>query len=442
MDFQEATIYADSVYAIGYHSKAIELFDLYTNNHSILKKPDKTIGDKRFRTTKLPLNFYKLVVKFICNFVFAQPVSVKHKDPEFNAFLTEFHKQNFIHRHNIALLENMSVFGTAFEHIFLNEEGKIRIRMIDGMAAVPFWDDYMELERFIEDYKVKDELLGETRYLRIYEPEITAEFVISNNKDMKQDVTENVIGKIPIIAYKNNEFHRTMESDLEIIKPIVEELERIISNQGDVIHYHADPILVAFGQKLPDIGGTGKILNFEKGADVRYLTWDQNVQAVDWYYNQLKNLIFELSMTPKFVFDQQAVSSLSGVALKLMYSAALIKAQEKIAALKYGFTKRYEYLADIYYLMTGKTVDVTDLEIDFAVSVPTNESEIINNILTLYNSGLMSKETAMQKAPYIEDVQGELERLAKEQTEQDIYANQLETELNMEEQNESGSEAD
>jgi|GEM_PF-3336131 len=431
MTIEEVLMWVDSIYAASERSKNIEFFDLYKNSHKILQKKDKVVGDKKFYTTKLPLNFYKLVVKFIVNFVLSQPVTVSHADKNFNEFIREFHDLNSIHTHNLNVLEHACVFGKAFEHIFFDEEGKLRIRLIDGLAAIPFWDDYMELEAFIEDFRVKELDGFERRYIRAYNEEKTIEIVM--NRDAIEEATEeeNLFG-LPIIAYKNNEFHHDVESDLTIIKDIVEELERTISDVGDIVHYHADPILVAFGQKLPDIGGTGKILNFEKGADVKYLTWDQNIDAVNWYVSKLKDLVYELSLTPKFVFDQQAVSSLSGVALKLMYSGAIIKAQEKQSMLKEGFLKRYAYLAEVYKAKTGRSVDLSQLDIDFAVTIPTNETELINNILTLYSANLISRETALQKIPYVENVKEEIQRIDSEQ--EDVYAEQVDKELEINEE--------
>jgi SPP1 family phage portal protein len=68
------------------------------------------------------------------------------------------------------------------------------------------------------------------------------------------------------------------------------------------------------------------------------------------------------------------------------------------------------------------------LDINFARTVPTNESELINSVLMMYSAGLISKETALQLAPYVEDPQKELEKINEEN--EDVYAKQWEEELN------------
>lgn len=416
--------YLNSTYAASIRNYSIEMFDLYTNNHNILLKKDKEVGGKTFRTTKIPLNFYRLIVQFIIDFVLSQPVSVSHPDEGFQELISDFHKVNNIQSHNRKLLEYMCVFGQAFEHFFIDENGKPRLRLIDGMAAIPYYDDYMELEMLIEDFKIAEPDGTEKHYARLFTAQETTEFVGEKENFYSQETSENLFG-LPIADYKNIEFHRSLISDLEIIKPIVEEIERLLSDFGDILKYHSDPILVAFGQKLPDMAAKpGKILNFEKGADVKYLTWDQNVNAIDWYFQQLKNLLFELTMTPKILLNPSTVSNLSGVALRIMYSPALIKANSKELMLKEGMQKRYGLLARYYQAKTGQEVDLSDLQISFARSVPANESELLNNVLQLYSVGLISKETALQLAPYIENPDEELQKVEEENT--DVYAQQWE----------------
>ena len=145
-------------------------------------------------------------------------------------------------------------------------------------------------------------------------------------------------------------------------------------------------------------------MNFEKGADVRYLTWNQDVEAVKWYLKELKDLIFEISMTPKVILSPTSISNISGVALSIMYSTALIKANEKQLVLKHGFTERYKLLAELYKIKTGRDINLDELEITFNVSIPANEAELVNNLLMLYNSGVISRETVMNNVPYVTDV--------------------------------------
>jgi SPP1 family phage portal protein len=427
-----------SPYALTTRTKAMQMFDLYTNNHAILEKPNKVVAGKTFRTTKLPLNMYQLVVQFVVDYLLSQPISVSHSDEQFQELINEFHKLNRVRHHNRKLLEAMCVFGNAFEHFFVDEEGNPRLRLIDNMAAIPYYDEFMNLEMFIEEFKVQKLDGTEQRICRVFTKDTTTEFTGEKDTWLAKEENENLFG-LPVIGYVNAEFHRQIVSDIEQIQPLVEELEKVLSDFGDTIKYHADPILVAFGQKLPDLPArAGKILNFEKGADVKYLTWDQNVGAIEYYVKQLKELIFELTMTPKVLINPATVSNLSGVALRIMYSPASIKANAKELTLTSGMMKRYELLAKYFELKTGRKVDLSELDINFARTVPTNESELINSVLMMYSAGLISKETALQLAPYVEDPKAELEKMNEEN--EDVYVKQWEQELSQGEEAEAEAE--
>jgi len=146
-------------------------------------------------------------------------------------------------------------------------------------------------------------------------------------------------------------------------------------------------------------------------------------------------LIFEISMTPKVILSPTSISNISGVALSIMYSTALIKANEKQLVLKHGFTERYKLLAELYKIKTGRDINLDELEITFNVSIPANEAELVNNLLMLYNSGVISRETVMNNVPYVTDVAQETERI-KEET-YDVYEEQAQEELkNIQEENE------
>lgn len=421
----------DSAYATSQKYYAIQMYDLYTNSHKINFKKDKEIDNRVFQTTKVLLNFYKVTVKFIIDFVLQRPVKVSHPDEDFQEFILNFEKNNRIISYNRKLLENLCVFGQTYEHFYLDENGEPKLRNIMGMAAIPFFDDYMELEAFIEDYKVLDENNKEKRIVRLFTNDGIEEY---RNNLIPETSEENIFSQIPIVGYVQ-EFHGKVISDLEDIQSLIEEYEEKLSDIGDTIEYHSDPTLVAFGQRIPNLDAKkGKILNFEKGADVRYLTWDQDVEAVKWYLKELKDLIFEISMTPKVILSPTSISNVSGVALSIMYSTALIKANEKQLVLKHGFTERYKLLAELYKIKTGKDINLDDLDITFNISIPANESELVNNLLMLYNSGVISQETVMSNVPYITDVAQETERI-KEET-YDVYEEQIQEEFKNLEENE------
>lgn len=399
----------NTTYALEQKSKSMQMYDLYYGKHKIQSKPDKIVGDERFHTSKVTLNYYKMAVKFFVYLLLSQSVKVTCEDAGFMDFITQFHKFNQIDKHNAEVLEATSVFGNAFEHIFYDQQGNLRVRLIDGMAAIPFWDDYMDLQYFAEQYSEMDYSGMKHTISRIFTDEQTTEFLDGTATSM----IENLYG-LPIVFYVNDIFHRQIKTDLEDLQSIVEEMETLLSDVADTNKYHGDPLLLVFGQRLNNLQGKGKILNFEKGADAKYLTWDQNINASDWLYNKLKESFFDIAMLPRIFYDTSSLTSVSGVALRMFYLASLIKAQEKAMNFKDGLLRRYKLLARIYELTTNRTIDTDSIKIEVNVNLPLNEAETINNLLMLLTGGLITKETALKKTPYVDNPEEEFKKIMDE----------------------------
>ena len=57
---------------------------------------------------------------------------------------------------------------------------------------------------------------------------------------------------------------------------------------------------------------------------------------------------------------------------------------------------------------------------EFKFDIPSNDSEIVNNLTTLYNANTISLETLLAQSPYCYDVTQELQRL-----QEDKYINKV-----------------
>ncbi|HPV63666.1 MAG TPA: phage portal protein, partial [Fervidobacterium sp.] len=70
-------------------------------------------------------------------------------------------------------------------------------------------------------------------------------------------------------------------------------------------------------------------------------------------------------------------------------------------------------------LTTNRAINLDDLNIEITVNLPTNEAETINNLLMMLTGGLMTKETALKKVPYIDNPDEELAKLIENSP--DVY---------------------
>src|SRR5690606_3924182 len=99
--------------------------------------------------------------------------------------------------------------------------------------------------------------------------------------------------------------------------------------------YNASPLLAflnvdgAQGQQKGEQGKT-VALKGEK-ADVKYVTWDQVINAVEFEVGQLVNFIYSLTQTPNISFEEmKEMGDLSGVAFDRIFLDAHLAARTEI----------------------------------------------------------------------------------------------------------------
>lgn len=157
-------------------------------------------------------------------------------------------------------------------------------------------------------------------------------------------------------------------------------------------------------------------------TDARYLTKDLNADEWKVYVDYLTNEIHKGTNTPD-MSDQNFVGNSSGVAMayKLMGSD-----QERVITetlYKRGINRRLRLLCNYWNYLSNSKVkfDATDqsnnpannVTIKFTPNLPKNEQEIINNLVSLYDTGEISSQTFLEGASQITGIPAEQESQRK-----------------------------
>jgi SPP1 family phage portal protein len=136
----------------------------------------------------------------------------------------------------------------------------------------------------------------------------------------------------------------------------------------------------------------------------------------------LQGWIYAMSQTPNITFaEMKGLGALSGIALKLLFMDAHMAVKNKEEVFGLGLQRRLNLLKAAIGLVVNtkfaKLADMTQVKPVLTPYLPMNETETIDNISSSIQSGIMSKETALENHPMIVDVKTELERLAQDQQE-------------------------
>ena len=129
----------------------------------------------------------------------------------------------------------------------------------------------------------------------------------------------NPYGFIPFVHVSNLQppNSRWGLSDLVDLIPLNRELDERMSDQADVIRYHADPPVVFKGvEEHSDLPvGPGTVWDLPRDADVSLLEWRGNAPALQEHIDRVLRALYEVTETPRTSFGDSG-RLLSGVALE------------------------------------------------------------------------------------------------------------------------------
>lgn len=223
----------------------------------------------------------------------------------------------------------------------------------------------------------------------------------------------NIIGKIPVIYYQQH------YPDWYEVQNMIERLETLISNHADTNDYNGSPIIAVTGkiEGFAKKGESGKIVELDQGASIQYVTWDHAPESIKMEIDNLVKFIHTYTSTPDVSFEaMKGLRNISGIALKMLFLDAHMKASEKEETVGEGVQRRLNYIKaalskiDVS-LEKGLTLTVKP---KFKYYLPNNDVEVSNMIVGQKMAGIISDDTAVRLNPLVDDAESEIELLNKQ----------------------------
>ena len=244
---------------------------------------------------------------------------------------------------------------------------------------------------------------------------------------LESEPEEHGFGKIPVV-YLSQE-----HSEWYNAQTMIDRLEVSLSKLGASNDYTGHPILKLYGdvQGAPEKDVDGKAFFLEQkitqdgkqiSADVDFLTYDQAPEAVKLEQDRLEKYIYSLTSTPDISFDNvKGLGNVSGVALKLMFLDAMIKAK-----MNEGENRTIvERILNIFIAGTVTTTNTnlsneakgTYFTVKFNSILPDDLKETIETYSTAVQSKIMSTKTAIENLGVAVDVDQEMEDIKSDNVE-------------------------
>jgi hypothetical protein len=191
------------------------------------------------------------------------------------------------------------------------------------------------------------------------------------------------------------------QSDLVDVIPINREIDERVSDQADVIRFHADPPIIFRGVNdhadLPI--GPGTVWDLPSDADVKLLEWHGQSVAVGEHIERLYRTLYEVSETPRSAFGDSG-RLLSGVALETELRPIVQRTLRKRAWWTRALRRRSALvLALARQFGPGGTAEVglggSRIRVLWPPMLPQDDETEVRNQVRLVSAGLRSHRSAM-----------------------------------------------
>ncbi|MDQ0176001.1 phage portal protein [Bacillus chungangensis] len=384
----------------------------YRGNHSILAR---TVGENK-PNNKLVSNYAKYITDISTGYFMGRPVTYDSDKEEYLNQLFSVLDRNYEEDVNYELAKEMSICGVAYELLYVDEGANVRFKNIDHKTIIPVYsDDIEENLIFAIRHYTTHNLVDNTKVEKaeVYSADEIIEFTMTNDTFEEVQRQEHYFGDVPIIEYVNNE---ERIGDFEIVLSLIDAYNKSQSDTANDFEYFTDAYLVLIGmsgteQQDIDDAKEKRVLLLDENGQAQWLIKEVNDSVTENYKNRLQKDIHRLSQIPNLT-DEEFAGNLSGVALRYKLWGIEQVAAIKERKFKTGLTKRIQLITN-FLNIKGASWEYDDIFISFHRNIPQNLLETVQIAKDLY--GLLSEKTLLGLLPFIDDIEGEIDRKQEEE---------------------------
>ena len=396
--------------------RMLKLERYYDNNNDINRRLTK---DPAKPNNKVANAYASYITDTMVGYFMGEPVTYNCEDKELLENLSQLLEYNDEADENSELAKDASIYGVAFEELYIQEDGTIRFKRLDPKTVIPVYDKSIE-----------ENLLAVIRYYSDYDFTVNEEKIIieiiTNNSitTFKTDslmTTLNPVEEIPhyfkmvpVAIFENNE---QQTGDFEKVISLIDAYDKMESDTLNDQEYFTDAYLALYGYTADseDVAKMkeDRILLMDEGTSAEWLIKNGNDESSENIKNRLDKDIHKFSKCPNLA-DEEFASNASGIAIKFKTLGTENLTSIKERKFKRGLQQRFELISSINSVL-GSGFDWRSIDIIFTRNLPTNDSDIANTVNQL--QGIVSDETLLAQIPFVDDVQGEIERVKKQKEE-------------------------
>ncbi|WP_070110855.1 phage portal protein [Clostridium acetireducens] len=399
----------------GYHLQRISNVVNYKNylggQHKVLQREDIKYKEQEYITRKIVIQEAKTILNFHSTYLLGKPVSLVGSENMVKE-IEKIYRRGEYNDIDYRILDKMSKFGDAYEYIYVDNK-VIKSKIIDSAYGYPVYSESGNYIAFIEHW-----ITNNIYYYNVYYTDRVQEWNNEGGELQLINEYKNITG-LPIHYHSlSDEDDNFGVSILKDIRPILDEIEDLLSKMGDSIYtLSLNPLLTTIGQEIEgtiSADACGYNISLEAGSDMKYVSANMDYSTIKLYLDTLAQKLNIVAHMPSIVSGNTNVANVSEVSLKLLYQLADVMAMLSEKCITRGLNKRFNIFKKILELQGIEFQDEDYVSVAFNYSRPMNMSELLDNLRKQFDMNAISKRSIIEKSPLTTDVAQELFRLDEE----------------------------
>lgn len=411
-----------------YHQNRIQKIiankEYLDGKHKIQQRADEIWNQKHFEVRKIVLDYAQMILDFQATYLLKNPVTLVSNDLEALEQYKKVYREGKYHKADYDILHKLVRYGEVAEYIYIDDNGRIKSKLIDPIDSYPVYNAKGEYIAFIEHY-----ISEGVPFYTVYSDTAVEEYSVLEDDVMLTGVYANVSGLPVVYRLESETDSLTGRSDLDRWKNIIDNMEDILSKYTDGLYKHIGGVGVLSGEKLnvdeQGRGGidphvVGAILQLESGSSFSYATNKLDNASFSSLWKNLINSLLNVSATPSIAINGAEVSNVSESSVRMMYEIANVRSADNSRRLEQGFERRWGIMKKLMRLLGYDIAEEAYISCSFNTAVPESRTGIINDLVKATGGKpIMSVERAIEVNPFTSDVVQEIDRLRAD-TETDV----------------------
>lgn len=386
--------------------------DMYKGNHSILTQEDKEAYKP---DNRLVVNYAKYIVDTLNGFFMGIPLKTVHDDKKVSEYIELVQKYNDQDDNNAELSKLCSVYGYAYELLFVDENAQVGITYLSPEEGFIVYDDSITRKPL---YAVRYYLNEDKQIEGSYSDADNIYYFIDDGGFKITDEEAHYFGDVPMIEYLENEERL---GAFDSVVTLIDAYNKAISEKANDVDYYADAYLKIIGAELDrdtlERLRDSRIINMASDGDnidIEFLAKPESDSTQENLINRLERLIFQMSMVANI--NDENFGNATGISLKYKLQSMSNLCNVKERKFASGMNRRWKLISNLPISNIGED-DWMGIEYHFTRNIPANlleETQIASGL-----AGIVSEETQLKVLSIVDNVDYEIER-KREETESKI----------------------